>query len=98
MSGRAMMDDTKQCATKECKTCGRVLPIDRFSMYNITKQLASGEKTYTYQKISCRQCSTKRSSVSYHKRLRRKHDERNRIDIAMSTEEGFDGLLKEFGL
>ena len=77
---------------KTCKQCGRQLPEEAY--YKNTYVTKDGRRHPTTSRKICKRCCNS-------KRLERKRaqwDTVDRIDRAMSTPEGFDNLLKEYGL
>lgn len=85
--------------TKKCVRCLKELPIDRFYPRKGRKLLKTGEfKVYAFRNAYCSKCTNKIRKARRLKQMREAHEKINDIDRAMSTEEGFDNLLKEYGL
>lgn len=88
---------------KICVKCRQEKPDNAFEIIKHRHILKDGsDKVYLCGDTTCHKCrSKKRKSTIFKKQMdlqNRRADKINQIDVALSTEAGFDNLLKEFGL
>lgn len=85
--------------TKKCTKCGRTLPLSRFPLCVKKHKLKNGDTRIYKRKDSwCKKCHNKQRKTANFLRDDKRHDHQNDIDRAMSTNDGFNALLKEYGL
>ena len=89
----------KKPETKKCAKCGEVLPLSSFYTQTTKWKLKDGtEKSKQYYQSCCITCNKRALTARKYRSILKKHERLNKIDIAISTDEGFDNLLKEHGL
>lgn len=85
--------------TKTCSSCKKQLPISSFYDRKETRTLSSGQKKTTIRKqYCCKKCQTKRWNENNYKKEDKRIDRLNDLDKAITSDDGFNKMLEEFGL